>query len=181
MKLKQPGRIFCLGVLLVCFQGQALAEYQIERNSELLLQTSLWTKHYSNDPEHTENQKLINAEWTFSGSGITAARTGKWYDDIRVVAGGARFKNSFDQPTVYLYAGGRYDYYETPSVRAYAKLTAGLLHGYKGEYKDKIPLNHFGVAPAILPAFGVEVKRINLEMIPFGTAGVMVNIGYVFR
>ena len=51
------------------------------------------------------------------------------------------------------------------------------MHGYRGEFRDKIPFNRIGVAPAILPAIGIDYRRANLELIPFGKAGLMVNIG----
>lgn len=163
---------------------QAASNSLFSQGGELLLQTSLYTRHFSKDPDHTESQRLLNLEWTFAetdNDSITRPAGGDWRDEIRWLVGGATFKNSFNQQSTYLYAGGRYDYFETNSMRAYAKLTAGILHGYRGEFRDKIPFNRLGVAPAILPAFGVEYHRVNLELIPFGTAGVMFNIGYVFR
>ncbi|MFU8766035.1 MAG: hypothetical protein ACNA7T_16030, partial [Haliea sp.] len=69
----------------------------------------------------------------------------------------------------------------TDNTRAYVKLTAGLLHGYRGDFQHKIPLNDLGVAPVILPAVGGEVHNVNLELVPFGASGVMANIGYYFR
>jgi hypothetical protein len=167
----------------LAFQVQAGTGNLFMQGGELLVQTSLWTKHYSNDPDHNEHQRMLNIEWTFAETDPAVQRPAgaDWRDDIRWLVGGASFKNSFDQRSTYLYAGGRYDYYDTGDTRAYTKLTAGLLHGYRGEYRDKIPFNRFGVAPAVLPAFGIEHRRVNVEMIPFGTAGVMFNIGYVFR
>lgn len=184
--IKRLSILIAMGVMAISMSVNTHAEsnHLFSQGGELLVQTSLWTRHYSSDPDHTEKQRLINLEWTFADTdNITIERPAgsDWRDEIRWLVGGATFKNSFNQQSTYLYAGGRYDYYETPSTRAYAKLTAGILHGYRGEFRDKIPFNRFGVAPAILPAFGVEYHRVNLEMIPFGTAGVMFNIGYVFR
>ncbi len=184
--IKRLSTLATLGALALSFSSQSMAESQsvFSQGGELLVQTSFYTTHWSNDPDHHERQNLINLEWTFAekdNDTIQRPSGSDWRDEIRWLVGGATFKNSFNQQSTYLYAGGRYDYYETASTRAYAKLTAGLLHGYRGEYRDKIPFNRYGVAPAILPAFGVEYHRVNLEMIPFGTAGVMFNIGYVFR
>lgn len=149
---------------------------------ELLLQTSVWTKHYSEEPDHNNHQHLVNAEWYFPDNAIEFDATkASWRNDIRWLAGGATFKNSFDQQSTYLYGGGRYDYTLSENTDAYLKLTAGLLHGYRGEYKDKIPFNDLGVAPVILPAVGVAHRRLNLEVVPFAAAGVMVNIGVYLR
>ena len=62
----------------------------------------------------------------------------------------------------------------------YVKVTAGLLHGYRGEFKNKIPLNDAGVAPVILPAVGWQYRRANVELVPFAAAGMMMNVGWVF-
>lgn len=184
--IKQLTTLAAAGLLTATFSTNTVAESRsaFAQGGELLVQTSLYTRHWSKDPDHHEKQRLINLEWTFAEKdnvNIQRPAGSDWRDEIRWLVGGATFKNSFNQQSTYLYAGGRYDYFENETTRAYAKLTAGLLHGYRGEYRDKIPFNRFGVAPAILPAFGVEHHRVNFEMIPFGTAGVMFNIGYVFR
>ena len=184
--IKRITTITAIGALVAGFSVTSHAEshLQFQQGGELLVQTSLFTRHFSKDPDHHEKQRLINIEWTFAEKdniNIQRPPGSDWRDEIRWLAGGASFKNSFNQQSTYLYTGGRYDYFENDTTRAYAKLTVGLLHGYRGEYRDKIPFNRLGVAPAILPAFGVEHHRVNLEMIPFGTAGVMFNIGYVFR
>ncbi len=61
-----------------------------------------------------------------------------------------------------------------------AKLTGGLLRGYKGEYRDKIPLNHLEIAPAALPSIGVQWGRFESDLIIFGTAGMMITAGVRF-
>lgn len=123
------------------------------------IQTSLWTKHFNPKPEHNNRQKLIGIERNRDDSYL-------W--------GGATFLNSFKQRTYYAYVGKQFDFGQTPF---YGKLTAGLLHGYKGEYRDKIPFNRYKIAPAILPSLGVKYKRVHLEAIMAGTAAVMVNAG----
>lgn len=172
------------GILLVtlCLPVLTQAKGVFTEGDELLLQTSIWTTHYNEEPDHNNHQHLINAEWYFPEQGIelNGAST-DWREDIRWLAGGATFKNSYDQQSVYLYGGGRYDFELGENTDAYLKLTAGLLHGYRGEYKDKIPLNDLGVAPAVLPAVGVSYRRFNLEIVPFAAAGVMMNIGFYLR
>ena len=59
----------------------------------------------------------------------------------------------------------------------YMKLTGGLLEGYKGEYRDKIPLNRFGVAPAIIPSLGARYDRVSAEVVLLGAAAAMVTVG----
>ncbi|MCW5622225.1 MAG: sn-glycerol-3-phosphate transporter [Burkholderiales bacterium] len=127
-------------------------------------QTSAYTQHWDPKPHHNNTQRLLNVE-----------RQG----EDRWIWGGAFFYNSFDQPCQYLYAG----YLWRPASRwrgAYVKLTGGLLHGYKGEYQNNIPLNNLGVAPALLPAVGLSGKRFATEVVVFGTSGVMWNVGFFF-
>lgn len=126
------------------------------------MQTSVWTTHFSPDPEHNNRQDLIGVER-------------REHDDW--LWGGAMFRNSFSQRSVYLYRGRQFDFAETSF---YAKLTAGLLWGYRGEYRNKIPLNHLGIAPAILPSVGYRWKSVGAELVMFGVAGTMLNVGYHF-
>jgi hypothetical protein len=171
----------------VLLPAAAVAFASPAQEGQLLVQTSAWTRHYENRPYHNNDQNLVNLEWIAPQSYRiawlqTEALAGRlpWTTDIRWLAGAALFENSFSQSSTYLYGGGRYDFWQGSQTRLYAKITLGLLHGYRGEFRDKIPLNHFGVAPAVLPAVGVQHRRVNLELIPFGAAGVMLNIGLYF-
>ncbi|MFI2819857.1 hypothetical protein [Vreelandella piezotolerans] len=131
-----------------------------------LVQTSLLTRHFEPDPEHTNQQNLVSIEL---------------HNPERWLAGAAWFKNSFDQPTWYFYAGREFPLWQlTDEISVRAKLTGGLLRGYKDEYRDKIPLNHLGIAPALLPSIGVQWGRVESDLIVFGTAGVMITAGIRF-
>ena len=125
--------------------------------------TSLYTKHWDPDPEHVNNSKLL---------GIEFETTNRW------IYGFAHFDNSFGQPSQYLFAG--YSWPLFSKDWAYFKVTGGLLHGYKEPYEDKIPLNKLGIAPAIVPAFGLRYKRVYTELQILGTAAVTVTAGFSF-
>lgn len=130
---------------------------------EWRFQTSLYTKHWDPDPDHVNNSKLLNIEFE---------TTSRW------IYGFAHFDNSFGQPSQYLYAG-----YSWPILGrdwAYFKLTGGLLHGYKEPHEDKIPLNGLGVAPAIIPTFGLRYKRVFTEFQILGVAAITVTAGFTF-
>ncbi|MGC3875271.1 hypothetical protein ACPF7Z_18635 [Halomonas sp. GXIMD04776] len=130
------------------------------------MQTSLFTQHFRSDSEHNEHQNLI---------GFELHNPGRWF------AGIAWFKNSFDQPTWYFYGGREISLWQlSHGIEVRAKLSAGLLRGYKGDKRDNIPLNHFGIAPAILPTIGVHWKRLEADLIVFGTAGMMFTGGLRF-
>lgn len=128
--------------------------------------TSVYTKHFNPNPDHQNHQKLINPEYV---------RQDGW------LVGVAFFRNSFDQPSEYLYFGKEWTLWQPhPDWRLRGTLTGGLLHGYHGKYKDKIPLNDLGVAPAILPSLGLEYKSVFAEAFLFGTAGVMATVGFSY-
>lgn len=127
------------------------------------IQTSLYTKHWDSDPDHTNNQKLIGPELVFEND---------W------LVGLAIFRNSFDQPSQLLYIGKTWPLFRTDWF--YFKLVGGLLHGYKEPYEDKIPLNGLGVAPAILPSFGIRYKWFMMEAQIAGTAAITVTAGLRF-
>lgn len=126
------------------------------------LQTSVYTRHFSPDPEHNNNQDLIGLER---------------HDPSGWLFGGATFRNSFSQRSNYAYAGKRY---ESANYPVYIKLTGGLLEGYHGKYQDKIPLNHFGVAPVIIPSVGAHYGPVAAELVLLGFNAAMVTSGVRF-
>ena len=146
------------GLLLIAAGNASAMEI-----AEWRFQTSLYTKHWGSDPEHVNNSKLLNLEFE---------TTTRW------IYGFAHFDNSFGQPSQYLYAG--YSWHLPNRDWAYFKLTGGLLHGYKEPYEDKIPLNSLGVAPAIIPTFGLKYKRVFSELQILGTAAITVTAGFSF-
>ena len=131
------------------------------RTDRFFLATSAYTKHFHYSPDHNDHQNLIEAEWNV---------TGQW------LAGVSLFDNSFDQSSQYVYGGYKFRPLESAQP-LYFKLTAGVVHGYRGQYRDKIPLNSSGLAPAIIPSLGYCVNRFCAELVVFGAAGIMVNIG----
>ena len=136
------------------------------RTDRFYLQTSVATRHFSPSPEHDNTQQLVNAEWRFN----SFAATGQW------LAGAALFDNSFGQSSQYVYGGWLVRPFEGLQP-FYFKITAGALHGYKDQYKDKIPFNSSGVAPAIIPSMGYCYNRVCGELVLFGGAGVMLTLG----
>ena len=62
----------------------------------------------------------------------------------------------------------------------YLTMTGGLLQGYRGEYRDKIPLNRFGVAPVIIPSVGTHYGPVAAELVLLGFNAAMVTTGVRF-
>ncbi len=133
------------------------------RTDRFFLETSIYTWHFHYDPAHVSNSKLILGEWNI---------TEQW------LVGASYFLNSFGQPSEYIYGGWRVrPIDEGPWHPLYFKVSAGLVHGYKDQYRDKIPFNHSGIAPAVIPSMGYCFGRVCPEIVIFGTAGMMLNIG----
>jgi hypothetical protein len=131
------------------------------RTDRFYFETSLYTDHFSSDPAHDNHQKLILGEWNI---------TENW------LVGGSFFDNSFGQPSQYFYGG--YRFRPIPEQQPfYIKVSAGLVHGYTGQYQNKIPFNHSGVAPIIVPSVGYCITRVCSELVIFGGAGVLVTLG----
>ena len=92
-------------------------------------QTSIYTQHVDPEPDHVDHTKLINFEvWA----------TNNWHGGL------AFFDNSFGQNSQYAYIGKAWEIGQ--SEKFYWRMTAGLLHGYKEPYDEKIPFNEWGVA-----------------------------------
>jgi hypothetical protein len=130
---------------------------------EWALQTSLYTTHFDPDPDHVNDQNLV---------GIEAHLAGDWLGGVAV------FDNSFGQSSQLVYAGKIWPL--LGSQHWYAKLTGGLVHGYKEPYEDKIPLNGLGVAPVVIPALGFRYGYFVAEANLGGLAVVMVTAGVRF-
>lgn len=152
------------GLLMLAYASVALAQSDTPNRDKdfWYVQTSVYTKHFSPDPEHNNNQDLIGLEY-HDGSG--------W------LVGGATFRNSFRQRSYYAYAGKRF---ESDTYPVYLKLTGGLLEGYHGEYRDKIPLNRFGVAPVIIPSVGAHYGPVAAELVLLGANAAMITTGLRF-
>jgi len=136
------------------------------RTDRFYVQTSVATVHFSSDPNHDNNQNLIYGEWRLKDYWIG----GQW------LVGASFFDNSFGQSSQFVFGGLLWRPIEQ-AQEFYVKLAAGVLHGYSGEYQNKIPYNSTGYAPAIVPGIGYCYNRFCGEMILFGTAGVLWTVG----
>ena len=136
------------------------------RTDRFYIQTSVATVHFSSDPDHDNTQRLIYGEWRLPQ---------RWLEG-QVLVGAALFDNSFSQRSQFVFAGLLWRPVESVP-EFYVKVAAGVLHGYSGEFQDKIPFNNSGFAPGIVPAVGYCYRRFCGEMILFGAAGMMWTLG----
>ncbi len=87
------------------------------------------------------------------------------------------FTNSFGQPSAYAFTG---KYWPNPidsMPNLYFSLSGGIMYGYVGKFKNKVPLNVGGFSPVIIPAVGYRLNaRTAIEIQILGTAGVMFGL-----
>jgi len=123
---------------------------------------SPYTVHFFPDAEHKPVVAI----------GLTRHLQDRW------LAGGTVFSNSFGQPSAYVYVGQRY---LAPFgwEKWYLQWTAGLLYGYVGEYKNKVPYDYQGFAPGFVPSIGYQfTEKIYGELDLLGNAALMFNVTF---
>ena len=126
---------------------------------------SPFSLHFRHNPQHAY-------VWAV---GIERQRPDDW------LAGASFFNNSFGQPSAYLYVGRRY-----PGLlgqpQLFAQWSAGLLHGYRGEFRNKVPLNYKGFSPGALVSLGWQFDPHHSATLHLlGDAGLMVQLSYDFN
>lgn len=136
------------------------------RTDRFYVQTSVATVHFDSDPDHDNTTSLIYGEWRLPQRWLE----GQW------LVGAAFFDNSFGQSSQFVFGGLLWRPIEK-APEFYIKVAAGVIHGYTGEFQNKIPANSSGYAPGIVPAVGYCYNRFCGEMILFGTAGMLWTIG----
>lgn len=129
------------------------------------LAVSPFSAHVHYSPEH-------QYVWAL---GVERQRSDDW------LGGASFFSNSFGQPSGYLYVGKRFPglFGQEP---LFAQISAGLLYGYVGAYKNKVPLNYNGFSPGALVSLGWQFnKNTSATLHLLGDAGFMVQLAWDFR
>ena len=134
------------------------------------------------DPGHHLFISPFTHHWTRSSEHkhvIAASLSRELPNDRR--CGAALFRNSYGQPSAYVFTG-----WDLPSLsriheRLYGFVTAGIMYGYVGQYKRKVPLNVGGFSPAIIPALGLRfTPQTSVEVHVLGTAAIMFGLNTHF-
>lgn len=125
---------------------------------------SPYTHHWTHNPEH-KPVVLVALDEQLPGNRF---------------CGVALFSNSFGQPSTYVYAGQQFNNL-LGNPQLFVKVTAGILYGYVGKYENKVPLNHNGFSPAIIPSLGYRInEHDSVQVKVLGTAGLMFSYGRQF-
>jgi hypothetical protein len=119
-------------------------------------------RHWTDDEDYTTTPLLVGLEGR--------------HDDRHLV-GVSLFENSFGQFSQYFYYGYKW---RIPAISesVHVKLSGGLIHGYTGEYEDKLEFNHNGWAPVIIPSVGWKRDKLGFDFSILGTSGFMLLVGY---
>ena len=126
---------------------------------------SPYTHHWSPDSEHQQ---------------VYAVSVSRLLPNDRY-CGFSLFNNSFGQPSAYAFVGKSWPGIWQAQPKLYASLSAGIIYGYVGQYKNKVPLNVGGFSPVIIPAIGYRLSpRSTLEIQLLGTAAVMFGTTWRF-
>lgn len=128
------------------------------------LLVSPFSLHFRQNPQH-------EYVWAL---GMERQRIDNW------LAGASYFSNSFGQPSAYLYVGKRYPgLWGQPQL--FGQWSAGMLYGYRGEFKNKVPLNYNGFSPGALVSLGWQFNKQHTATLHLlGDAGLMVQLAYDF-
>ena len=164
--------LFVISAVLA-LPAQAQEEASWLQLKHTTIYTSLYTHHFNersdrqNGPEYNNDQNMVGIEF---------------HNPYRWLVGATWFKNSYDEPTWYVYGG--YEFLLArpfDNTEFYAKLTGGILHGYDGdESRDAIPVNYNDTGPAILPSVGTRVGPVQADVTLFGTSGLLFTGGVSF-
>ena len=99
----------------------------------------------------------------------------------RELDGDTAFRNSFGQPSAYVYVGQRFD--RMAGIEPlFAEVSGGLLSGYKPPHDHKVPLNYRGFSPGLVPGLGWKITPTAAVKLDFlGTAALMFQFSVDFR
>lgn len=156
-------RIFALFAFAAAFTSTQPVR-AADEGDRIVVQIAPDVVHYHDSTDyHAKRSWLIGTEYL---------RQDGW------LAGYAYFNNSFDQRSHYAYGGRTWKLDGEDSSYWYLKLTGGIILGYRDKYEDKIPFNHSGVAPGIIPGVGYQLGRFSVQLNVLGAAGMMLTLGY---
>ncbi len=126
---------------------------------------SPYAHHFNYNPEHRHVWAL----------GIERQRPDNW------LAGASYFRNSFGQPSAYVYVGKQFQAL-FGQEQLFGQASIGMMYGYRGKYQRKVPLNVNGFSPGALVSLGWRfTKEASFTAHLLGDAGVMFQLAWDLR
>ena len=121
---------------------------------------SPYTHHWTYSPEHRTVHALSLSRRLENGR----------------FCGFSLFNNSFGQPSAYVFVGKEWEGLFPSVPRLSLGVSGGIIYGYVGRFKDKVPLNVGGFAPAVIPSVSWRLTdQAALQVQLLGTAAIMVG------
>lgn len=121
---------------------------------------SPYTHHWTYSPEHRTVHALSLSRRLENGR----------------FCGFSLFNNSFGQPSAYAFAGKEWDGLFESVPRLRLGVSAGIIYGYVGRYKNKVPLNVGGFSPVVIPSASWRLTdQAALQIQLLGSAAIMVG------
>jgi hypothetical protein len=128
--------------------------------------------HVTHDDDYVDWNHVVALEW------LTPRHT-FWGAD-RSHFGFSLFDNSYGQFSQSLYAGLEWDWRRALGGEVFLSLSAGLVHGYKEPYEDKLLLNNaLGVGLTLVPGIGWQRGALGFAASLSGSA-IGLRISYTF-
>lgn len=153
------GAVYLLGWSAPAPAVEAEAE---DQKPVVFLQVGAYAHYTKDDEDERDGPPLVSAI--------------EWLKPNRVYYGLSLFNNSFGQFSQFAYIGK-----EFPLPRFHehlrARVAAGIVHGYKDEHEDDLPLNYKGFAPGIVPSLGFKKNGRALDVIFLSNAAIMLMVG----
>ena len=160
---------------IIVFASTSISAQELKM-STTLSEAGLWTIMAAPVTLHYSDMKRKSDSTDVKHSYVWLLGAEKMLDE-RYFAGVAFFSNSFGQPTEYVYAGAKFRPLDD-MPKFFAKISAGVIHGYKSPYDKKIPINtSSGWGLGVIPSIGWDFNdQFAAQLNVLGSAGVMLQM-----
>lgn len=168
--------LFSIGISCILVSLCTTGNAQELKMSTTLSEAGLWTLMAAPVTLHYSDLKSANVAAEDKHKYVWLVGAEKMVTD-RYFAGAAFFSNSFGQPTQYIYVGAKFrPIDDTPKF--FAKVSAGVIHGYKPPYDKKIPINtSSGWGLGVIPSIGWDFNdQFAAQLNVLGSAGLMLQM-----
>ena len=171
----RPLRAVCFSLASICVGvGGLLPVAALAEDEELwdLAAPGCWRSTVGPYTVHLHEKPEYRYVWAV---GVERQRDDRW------LYGVSYFSNSFGQDSGYVYFGRQYpDLFD--ETHLYFQWTAGVLYGYKGAFKNRVPLNHDGYSPGVVISLGWQFDtNYAVQINKVGTSGFMLQLSYNWR
>jgi hypothetical protein len=173
--------LLSIGASCILISMSAAINAQELKMSTTLSEAGLWTLMASPSTLHYSDINRDSNSTDEKHKYVWLVGAEKMVTD-RYFAGAAFFSNSFGQPTQYVYVGAKFRPIDN-TPKFFAKVSAGVIHGYKPPYDKKIPVNtSSGWGLGIIPSIGWDFnEQFAAQLNVLGAAGLMLQMNATIK